>query len=169
MDEREATAYHEAGHAVITWSQRRAFQFVTVEKGEDFAGLTQQRAVPDWAQPDVGDPRAQRWIHDAVRSSWAGLLAEAIYRGDPEATDPQGNDRFTIIELAPLPGEAASAYIEQQRLHTLKKLQHPHIWRAVEALAAALLTQHTIEWRDAKQIIQAAVAPQSVTGHKVVT
>jgi hypothetical protein len=160
-DDLRATAYHEAGHAVIRWAQRRAFRLVTIESGDDHAGRTEHYPVGDWFRPDLEvDGRVRHRIEDEIRGAWAGPLAEAIYLGHPDIADLAGNDRESIMDLAMYMSgseEEAGAYIEWLRVSTLGQLRQPHVWRAVQVLATALLRQGTIRWREARDIIAAAV------------
>ena len=62
VDQRELTAYHEAGHAVACWALRRRFSYVTLVPGEDFLGQLVGRGLPKGFDPNYGwTPGRIRW------------------------------------------------------------------------------------------------------------
>jgi ATP-dependent Zn protease len=75
----EATAYHEAGHAVASYFLQRPFRFVTINPGDDFLGRVVGR-VSDVRYRLKMAERGFISTREAVISA-AGPEAERKYRG----------------------------------------------------------------------------------------
>jgi ATP-dependent Zn protease len=82
--EEEATAYHEAGHAVIALALRRGLSRVTIVPDDEAGSLGHCAGTRtgEWFQPDVDrSGRARRFIEDRVIILFAGFHAEHRFAG----------------------------------------------------------------------------------------
>lgn len=167
--QREDAAYHEAGHAVMCWSQKRAFRSVSIVGEGDSDGTTSCRPPGNWFQPEVRmDARTRRRVEQEIEVAWGGTLAQGIHDGlRPDTLAfPFGGDFESIVWFAGcVVGseeiEQIEDYAERLRLRAYDTLRQPDIWRAVEALAKALLERGMLNWREARQVMKDAALRQS--------
>ena len=156
----ERTAYHEAGHAVISEWLRIAVKRITIvadpEKGR--LGHVENYAHPSF-RPDIWDDtltrnRAER----EIMSFFAGNAAEKVLTGHNNWRGAE-RDTWAATELAHyVCGGDPEAYAYQRWLmiRTEKLVRwHPH-WFAIEVLARALMEGNTINGRHAIGIIRTA-------------
>ncbi len=143
--QREATAYHEAGHAVMVHVEGYAVLACTIEHPEDLdAGMAggvmwnNPLAVHASELPEDHDrPAAMRSV---ARIALAGEIAQRRYRASSWRRHQGRTDRETALMLAirlVQSGEQAAALmigLEAQVQDALAR----H-WRLVEAVAAALV------------------------------
>jgi hypothetical protein len=139
--QREATAYHEAGHAVMVHVEGYAVLACTIEHGEGMAGgviWNNPLAVHASELPEDHDrPAAMR---ACARIALAGEIAQRRYRPSSWRKHQGRTDREAAVMLAirlVQSGEQAAALmigLEQQVRDALAT----H-WRLVEAVAAALV------------------------------
>ncbi len=154
MSTLEATAFHEAGHAVIAVLTGRAVSRVSVVPQDDALGhvryltsLINEQGFPESALPlDTAEEweRATEWekreatrrlraegrLRAAILACLAGPLAEAIHTdSDQMASVGAEQDRETAADIAlhlAGGGEAASALLDE-RIHTVfGMLAEPH-------------------------------------------
>jgi hypothetical protein len=77
-----ATAYHEAGHAVIAFFNNVRFKHATIVPGEEFWGRVLFANVPKWFQPDLKKTaRIQFFVQQHIVIDFAGQLAQGKVRG----------------------------------------------------------------------------------------
>lgn len=75
----EKTAYHEAGHAVVSYFLGRTFKYVTVipDKDKQTLGHLRTWRLPKWLQPDIElTPRIKDKIETEIMVKLAGHIAE---------------------------------------------------------------------------------------------
>src|SRR4051794_32759363 len=128
----KATAYHEAGHAVMALALARPVQRVSMRPNHKHLGLCEFRK-------GVFRP-SEDWLEREILISLGGLAAEAIHSGD-YAWDAAERDLRYVRDLAvKRAGERQAERLERRLLtkaeHLLGQPQH---WRAVELIAAELL------------------------------
>jgi ATP-dependent Zn protease len=71
---REATAYHEAGHAIAAWRRRITLRSVSIIKGDDSHG----RII--FSNPRFrGAEPTERWAEGRIVTALAGPLAQRRY------------------------------------------------------------------------------------------
>lgn len=144
MSKDRATAYHEAGHAVMSHLLRCKVVSVTLGEQDDSLGSVTGHAPGAWFQPDVnGDRRTCSYIENQVLILMSGEAAEFLYTGVHNA-DGMSSDFSTAVSLAArLMGdnEEIEAYLNWMRIRARNMLRNPRNWRLVEALATALLAE----------------------------
>lgn len=135
-----ATAYHEAGHAVIALALGRPVQRVSILPDEKRLG---------WCEFKKGVFRpTEDWLEREILISLAGLAAEAQFTG-AYALDGAVHDLKIVRRLSvQRAGERQAEKLERRMLskteHLLSDAGH---WRAVELIAAELLKNKVISGR----------------------
>ncbi len=160
VDRLTATAHHEAGHAVAAYIAKRRFKHVSIEAIDDDLGHVLYEAWSKDFRPDseVGF-REQRRIEGAVFTAYAGHAAEAIFTGR-ESWSGSSTDRDNAFQLASYATgseEERDAYLKLMWIRARQRLRKPSNWRAVEALANALLRDRRVGYRRAREIIREAI------------
>ena len=153
MDEKveydPATAYHEAGHAVVALALGRPVHRVSVLPNRDRLGQCEFGKA-------VFRP-SEDWVEREVMISLGGLAAEARHTGTYGWAEAERDLRHVRRLLAETTDRAA-ARIEKRMLakveHLLADDDH---WRAVEAIAAELLVHGVISGRAARHLYERAV------------
>jgi ATP-dependent Zn protease len=147
----EATAYHEAGHAVAALALDRPVMKVSIKPDRDRVGICAFGKA-------VFRP-SQDWLEREVLIALAGMAAEAKHTGEYDR-EAAGRDltyaRGLAIERA---GNARQAERLQRRM--LSKVEHlleqEATWRAVQRIAKALLEQTEISGRQARHLYEECV------------
>jgi ATP-dependent Zn protease len=164
--EREATAFHEAGHAVAAYALGRAFTRVSIRPNGHTSGRCSFRPPGDWFRPDIRiDSSTRNGLEERIIISLAGPEAEARFRGDYDRHAAQEDidralDHACYMTDDPL---EASAYIEWLRLRTTNLMKRPGFWSTVKVLAERLLQEGEVTYRSAKGLLDAAWAAASIT------
>jgi plasmid stabilization system protein ParE len=147
-----ATAYHEAGHAVMALALGRPVQRVSVRPNHQYLGQCQ-------FGKGVFRP-SEDWLEREILISLGGMAAEAIHTGN-YAREAAERDLRYVHDLAMRRAGARQAERLERRL--LTKAEHllgqPHHWRAVELIAGELLRCGTISGRAARHLFDRACAP----------
>ena len=148
----EATAYHEAGHAVVALALGRPIHRVSVLPDGQFLGLC--RFGKGVFRP------SEDWLEREILIALGGIAAEARYTGD-YAWDAADRDRRYVRQLAAQrAGERQAERLERRLLakaeHLLAREGH---WRAVELIAAELLCQGAISGRAARHLFDRGCEP----------
>jgi ATP-dependent Zn protease len=147
----EATAYHEAGHAVVALALGRPIHRVSVLPDGQFLGLCQ-------FGKGVFRP-SEDWLEREILIALGGIAAEARHTGD-YAWDAADRDHRYVRHLAvQRSGERQAERLERRLLskaeHLLAREGH---WRAVELIAAELLRRGTISGRAARHLFDRGCA-----------
>jgi ATP-dependent Zn protease len=143
----EATAYHEAGHAVVALALGRPIHRVSVLPDGQFLGLCQ-------FGKGVFRP-SEDWLEREILIALGGVAAEAIHT-DNYAWDGAARDLLYVRGLAAQrAGERQAERLERRMLakteHLLAQKGH---WRAVELIAAELLRRGVISGRAARHLFE---------------
>jgi ATP-dependent Zn protease len=145
-----ATAYHEAGHAVMAMALGRPVQRVSV--------------LPDRVRLGHCEFKKgkTRPIHDALETEilvlLGGLAAEARYTGR-YCLSGAAQDLRSVRSLSQMRA-ASEKQVERLERRLLKKAEHtlnqPGMWSATERIADALLRSTTISGRAARHLFEEA-------------
>lgn len=141
-----ATAYHEAGHAVIALTLDRPIQKITIRADRDHLG---------WCKFDKGVFRpSEDWIEREVLIALAGMAAEAIYTGKYCVHGAARDLRYARRLLTERAGsERRAERLERRLLAKVESLlADEQTWSAVDAIAHELLQSETISGRAARHI-----------------
>ncbi len=141
----EATAYHEAGHAVVALALGRPVHHVSVLPDGKYLGTCE-------FGKGVFRP-SEDWLEREILIALGGLAAEARFTGD-YGWDEAAQDRQFVHDLAVRrAGERQAERLERRLLakaeHLLSREGH---WRAVEFIAAELLRRGAISGRAARHL-----------------
>jgi ATP-dependent Zn protease len=147
----EATAYHEAGHAVVALALGRPVHQVSIRPDRERLGVCAFGKA-------VFRP-SEDWLEREILISLGGLAAEARYTGS-YAWDQATRDRQFVRRLAvQRAGERQAKRLERRLLakaeHLLSREGH---WRAVELIAAELLRRGVISGRAARHLFEQGCA-----------
>ena len=141
----EATAYHEAGHAVMALALGRPVAGVSVRARRENLGLCEFGKA-------VFRP-TEDWLEREALISLAGLAAEALHTGE-YSWEGAAKDLDYAGDLARQ--RAGGRKAERLLKRLLSKAEHllnrPENWRAVERLAAELLRLGEVSGRAARHL-----------------
>lgn len=177
--ERQASAYHEAGHAVFDIHVGLSLKAVDIRrKAGDLGGcecdpppdavtdemvtLLKAHAEGNPVDPASIAPPTREWIDKMIRSQLAGRIAEVRFRGrslnadeylgiidDQENVQKLANVRWTDGELAQRLREVEGEVEEA--------MAQPALWRAVQSVAQALLEKGELTGTQGEELYRAAV------------
>lgn len=148
----EATAYHEAGHAVVALALGRPVQRVSILPNQLRLGLCEFKKG------------SFKPTHDAIETEMlillGGLAAEARHTDDYAWDGASGDLRF-VHKLAEMRAGSARQTARLQR-RMLDKTEHlldqPGHWEAVTRIAAELLKTTVLSGRAARHFFEEEVA-----------
>ena len=146
----QRVAYHEAGHAVVTFYERYAVKLrsVTIESKGASAGLTRSHRAParftDERLPDL------RHIVAEVVTCYAGMEAERQLTGRYDHVGAT-SDRESALNLAALVTAHTESFLKW--LLEVARGQVEFRWYAIEAVAAELVNRRKLSAKEVKQII----------------
>ncbi len=145
----EATAYHEAGHAVLALILGRPVRCVNIVADRESLGVCE-------FGKGVYRP-SEDWLEREILIALGGIAAEARFTGN-YAWDAAAKDQKYVRRLAEQRAGERRAERLQRRL--LSKAEHlladEGHWRAVELIAAELLRQREISGRTALHLFERA-------------
>ncbi len=157
----ERTAYHEAGHVVMSYLLRRRFSYVTIDENElaeSVLGRVGGFSCSKHFFDDIecsNDDATQRIIEREISILLAGLVAEWLLTGRKNWIGAN-SDVDKINELLSrwfCDDEVANAYFKYVLLCVRNKFRHRLHWAYVEAVAQALLQHRRLGYRKAHLVI----------------
>lgn len=145
-----ATAYHEAGHAVVALALERPIQQVSIIPKQQFLGICKFQKGVSRSCDDL--------VEREVMIALAGLAAEARHTGTYDRIGA-GRDLRIVREFAIMRvGERQVERFERRMLaKTENLLADDAIWAAIELIAAELLKQGTMSGRAAAHLYSVAM------------
>jgi hypothetical protein len=145
----EATAYHEAGHAVMSLALGRPVARVSIQVKAEWLGLCAFGKA-------VFRP-SEDWLEREMLIALAGVAAEALHTGE-YAWEGAGRDREFVRDLALRRAGGKERQGERLERRMLAKAEHllakEGNWRAVGRIAAELLRQEEISGRMARHLYE---------------
>lgn len=164
----QATAYHEAGHAVMALLLKKRFSMATIEPGEDFLGMVAYSGLQAWESrtelleygsfDDLG-ARDRSFLERDIMVSLAGPVAEAIYLGAADVAVHLGGrgDYQKILDLVTrfMAPDEAQPYVKWLEERAKTRLENPISWRGVTAVAECLLEEKTLTRNRVKSAVAA--------------
>lgn len=159
MKQKEAIAFHEAGHAVAMMRFDQRIKAVSVEGNEDYSGICKRAGRLYLSLDREGDisPTMERRMQDCVVSLLAGIEAQrkfsprSVRKGHAEGDHRSATHLALHVNGTP---EQASAWIAWLEVRTRDLVSCPQNWCAIEALAERLLEEKTIVGKEAESIIR---------------
>lgn len=159
----KATAYHEAGHAVLDVRFAHRFEFVTIKPSGGASGYVQygdDMVTIDPASYDHSDPVQHQTLESVVMSLFAGMVAECWAHGQDDSSKKiwkyAGDDLDTIDDLLEeiFTKDDATVYFHSLLQQTRQLLRRPANRMCVNVVAAALQRRWTLSSHDVKQIVE---------------
>ncbi|HJZ55405.1 MAG TPA: hypothetical protein VKE74_10625 [Gemmataceae bacterium] len=147
----EATAYHEAGHAVVALALDRPVHRVSVLPGRELLGKCE-------FGKGVSRP-TDDWLEREILISLAGMAAEARHTGTYDRAAAGRDLRLARRLAVQRAGQRQADRLERRLLAKTENLlfDDGH-WHAVELIAAELLKLGTISGRAARHLFERACA-----------
>jgi Peptidase family M41 len=154
----QATAYHEAAHAVIAWTLKRTFRYVTIVPTDGALGHVLLRPWGKHTDPnDRIDGRTLKLFESDILIALAGDLAVKRLTGRMGGGGGRDvHDAFHLASFLWEEPEVVDQYFNFMLTRIGVMIGHEWTWTAIEALAAALLEHKRIAYRTARKIIAEA-------------
>lgn len=163
-EERRRCAYHEAGHAVAAYVQRRRFKSISIVENEESYGRVEDHAWPETFRPDIElNGHGRNRLEAAIIGLLAGHAAEVKYLGgepDARADSLAEHDLRGAIMLGSYmcgSTDETGAYVSWLQHRATGLISNPVYWSATEYLAEALLTEPHMSYRRAREVIKAGI------------
>lgn len=157
---RQATAYHEAGHAVAAWRLRIGIKSVSIEAQDCSAGRLHFSSPIDITTLDYDSTdRTRMRVERQIIIALAGPQAQRRYAPRSMRAWHSVGDYETAGSLALWlngDGETASAYLKWLELSAAKLVASN--WWLVDLMARELLERGTLRGKDIRPTIQSAIA-----------
>lgn len=145
--DRTETAYHEAGHAVVSYYRGLPIESADVVETEGRAGVVVHADPPENWDIGIYGEEMEAWYFGHIMSTVAGVQAVEILNGRPaHRDDPNlqywvpGSDYATVGLLF---GELGPEALQRAYDEAEQVLREN--WRAVRAVASALLQHKTLD------------------------
>lgn len=168
-EELRELAYHEAGHAVACVLLRLALRSASIVPDDASDGRVATRpayAALERVADGIYAPGDFVRVCDGLVATLAGPAAEARYRGLDHPTGVlSGSDRDQATEWclrASGPGQEASAMLVWLACRADNLVASPPHWKAVAAVADALLDRETLSAATVRRIARAELAGPGV-------
>jgi ATP-dependent Zn protease len=157
----EATAYHEAGHAVATIELGRAVRRLTIlpDAEQSSRGHCQGTTEGEWFHPAYNsDGRTRARVEQRLMITLAGAIAERHFTGHRNNVGASADDAKAVGLARSFCGSTreADAYLGWLAVRTELLITHPLHWPTVKALATALLTEKMLSGKRVREIYTAA-------------
>lgn len=145
----EATAYHEAGHAVVALALDRPVHRVTILPNRERLGQCEFGKGVHRPNEDA--------LEREILIALAGMAAEARHSGRYEMEAADRDLRYVRRLVLERKSERAAVRYEERLLAKVEAmLGDEGAWRAVELIAAELLKHGTISGRAARHLFDQA-------------
>jgi ATP-dependent Zn protease len=150
--EQIATAFHEAGHAVMALVVGRPIQRVSIASDELRLGHCELRKGSIRPSQDV--------LETEILFLLAGLAAQARHAGDYDWDGATQDLRHVrTLTLTRAGNERQAERLERRMLSKVERiLERPEVWLAITAIAEELLRNVTISGRAARHLYDEAAA-----------
>ena len=155
----QATAYHEAGHAVVALLLGMRLRSVTILFDEEHHNKGLCSCEPEKGLDRVDEwplPRREAWANRRITFVIAGPIAEKRFtnRTNRAGSSADFDEAVRIAEKVSLSDREAERQIDWLWERANNLLAVKETWKAVEEVAAALLAQQTLTGRAVKKIVR---------------
>jgi hypothetical protein len=153
----EATAYHEAGHAVAAFLLFRAVKRISIVPDDETSGPVEHYPIRGtWFQPDVEiDMRARRHMETSITLLLAGPSAERKATGRWNRVGASGDiDAACDLALRLVGSERQfTHYWAWRRQIALDLWEDEHAWGLAQRLTVELLERKKMSGREAREVL----------------
>ena len=152
--ELQATAHHEAGHAVAAWRLGLGFRKVTIMLGKNSLGHMLHARSPKWFNPELdSSDRTRLRIERHIIISLAGQIAEGRFRGRPPRSGMESDNRNAVDMATHFcgPRKTTEAYLHYCFLSSSDLVTSN--WRRIEAVVAELLKLGTLNYEQTLELV----------------
>ena len=155
----EATAFHEAGHAVCCLVQRIRLTSITVVASSDYWGSVSHSNPLHGMHIEYDDsPRAQRRIEQKALVCLAGIAAQQKY--NPRSVrhwhwSSDRHDALKILGYLTRSDEELAAYFRLIEIRARGFVANPMHWKAITNLAHKVVRCGTLAEEEIRQSIYA--------------
>ena len=150
---RRSTAFHEAGHAVMSWLLGVRFRAVTTKPdGESLGNVTMRTRM----RTEPSDQSLER----QAQIELAGAIAQKLCTGRMTTRWGSSHDDQNAVTLAMKrcgSGESATAWLRWLSIRVRDCLSTPRNLSAVKAVAEALLERETLNEDETLKIMNSAL------------
>lgn len=157
----QATAFHEAGHALVAYLCGQRLSRLEIHGDEGLSGACHALRVPPSPPLDASTPAGRAAVEELILCTCAGPLAEARLTGGD--WDESSSDLDAAVRLALQLEDDCDAAM--QRLEALRRrldeLLGQH-WAAVEAVARLLLRRRSVSGEAVEALLDGVVDPARV-------
>jgi hypothetical protein len=153
---REATAYHEAGHAVAAIVLHGTFRYVTIEPTEGALGHVMPHPWGKQFRPDLEvTDRMRTRLESHILTLLAGMHAEKLCTGrwNPSGAASDFHQAHHLALYLSGSDEAVQAHLLWLSVRATDLVCDPLNWAAIQALAAKLLQQPRLTACEAREVV----------------
>lgn len=158
-----ATAYHEAGHAIVHVRLGLPLKAATIvlNPEHETLGSATSGAKPKTVEPEWDtSKRTVTWLEKHIIAFLAGPAAEMRFTGRANhvGASRDYHDAVRYASFIHSDREALSAYLRLQGIIAKLYVTSPRWWPAIEAVAAALLKRRTLSGRAVRAIVRGVLS-----------
>lgn len=164
LTRRERTAYHEAGHGVMAFLEGVPVSQVSIVEDEESYGRVLHKSLIGASIEYDSGSRNRQAVEKHLKVCLAGTIAEWLASGRTNWRGAEG-DITTVATVAQYvfgQEEVLNAYVHFLKRLVTAELKANHTWRAVTAVATALLERGRVSGRALRRIIREALLPPGI-------
>ncbi len=154
-----ATAYHEAGHAVVGYDLRQRLRKVSIIPNETSAGRCAFAGFGPKFNPEADVSwRVRTRLERSIIVSLAGPEAERVFRGRRNNVGAAGDfsDAVDYASYLVSTDEELETYVAWLQVRAKLAVENEIAWARISGLVEALLTSRELTARRAREIIKTA-------------
>lgn len=152
----ELTAYHEAGHAIVSLLLGGRVRMVTIAPDRDDGPERYGNTEVLWRRASLD---SRRMAQATIQVCLAGPVVEMIYSGDPyhpgliaQWSEDWRSAWAAAAQLEP-DKQRRLRLLESETASLLERLSADDMWAAISALADHLLAHETLEAEEVDEIV----------------
>ena len=152
------TAYHEAGHAVMSFELKLAIKKVSIIPDGKIYGYVKGGKSPDDIDY-VYKAKTERWIEKQIMSLYSGYITEKMYykRGSRIGSISDNSVAIDFANEVCGSEEEVSAYLKWLYIRAKNILNMDYNKHTIERLASLLLEKKEISGREARDFISQSI------------
>jgi len=154
----KAIAYHEAGHAVMSWCESVAVRGISILPADDIDAFDSLPDTGSHCHLDIRQkPQSRSRMEKLARVCLAGPLAQRRYKPRSHWRADGDHDFASAADLIGIftgSDRETEAYLSLLEIQTQQELEHENVWMRVEALASTLLEKTQLTARKIRAILK---------------